>query len=235
MGLIMKNGISYSSGGSGSGNGSSASNAESVNYDNSNSGLEATDVQAAINELNSNLQSSITELNSNINDCFQSASNGKSLIASAITGKGIETDATATFETMATNITNIQSGGGGLPSTITAGDTPVLCSSTLAYTCTSTSMTASGISVTIPKNGTYRFKFSAGRTNTSGTWTAQLYKNGSAISGATATWSQYQGTYSGDITCSANDKIEIYVRSRGISYRAIVSPLVACIDWDNGF
>lgn len=49
----MKNGISYSSGESGGGD--SASNAESVNYDNSNSGLEATDVQAAINELNSNL------------------------------------------------------------------------------------------------------------------------------------------------------------------------------------
>lgn len=51
----MKNGISYSSGESGGGDGDSASNAESVNYDNSNSGLEATDVQAAINELNSNL------------------------------------------------------------------------------------------------------------------------------------------------------------------------------------
>lgn len=92
---------------------------------------------------------------------------------------------------MANNITNIQSGGEGLPSVITAGDTAILSSSTLAYTCTNTSMTATGISITIPKNGTYRFKFSAGRTSTSSTWTTQLYKNGTAISGTIATWNQY--------------------------------------------
>ena len=169
-----------------------------------------------------------------IDECFQSVSDGKALVASAITDKGVATDATASFAQMSQNIANISTGGGegGLPATIIAGDTPILCSSTLAYTCTSTSMTKTGISVTIPKNGTYRFKFSAGRTSTSGTWTAQLYKNGSAISSATATWSQYQGTYSGDIACNANDTIEIYARSRGTSYRAIISQLVACIDWD---
>lgn len=127
------------------------------------------------------------------------------------------------------------SGGVTVPSTITAGDTPVLVSSTMAYTCTATSMTKTGISVTVPRAGTYRFKFSCGRTNTSGTWTAQLYKNDSAVSGATATWSQYQGTYNGTITCNANDTIEIYARSRGSSYRLIVGHLTACIDWDTGF
>ena len=39
--------------------------------------------------------------------CFQSVSNGKSLIASAITGKGVSTAATATFQTMANNISSI--------------------------------------------------------------------------------------------------------------------------------
>ena len=198
--------------------------ARNVNFSNTVSKLSAVNVQDAIDELSSNL-----------NNCFQSASDGKSLIASAITGKGIETDATATFETMANNIINIKTGDIELPDTITAGDTTVLSSSTLVYTCTSTSMTATGISVTIPRDGTYRFKFSVGRTNTSGTWTAQLYKNGTAISGATATWNQYQGTYTGDITCSAGDKIEIYARSRGTTYRAIISQLVACINWDNKF
>lgn len=123
---------------------------------------------------------------------------------------------------------------GGLPSSIVAGDTPVLSSSKLAYTCTATSMTATGISVSITKAGTYRFKFSCGRTNTSGTWTTQLYKNGSAVSGATVTWSSYQGTCTADIACSAGDTIEIYARSRSTSYRNIVGQLVACIDWDNG-
>lgn len=44
------------------------------------------------------------------NELFQSVSNGKSLVASAITGKGIITDATATFATMASNINNIKTG-----------------------------------------------------------------------------------------------------------------------------
>lgn len=125
-------------------------------------------------------------------------------------------------------------GSGGAPSTIVAGDTPVLSSSKLAYTCNSTSMTATGISVSITKAGTYRFKFSCGRTSTSGTWTTQLYKNGSAVSGATVTWSSYQGTCTADIACSAGDTIEIYARSRSTSYRNIVGQLVACIDWDTG-
>lgn len=128
-------------------------------------------------------------------------------------------------------------GGGGIqiPTTITAGDTPVLVSSTMAHTCTSTSATATGISITVPRAGTYRFKFSCARTNTTGTYTAQLYKNGSAISGATATWNSYQGSYNGTVQCNANDKIEIYATSRGTSYRLITGQLVACIEWDTGF
>lgn len=133
------------------------------------------------------------------------------------------------------NVNVTSSGGVSVPSTITAGDTPVLFSSTMAHTCTSTSATATGISITVPRAGTYRFKFSCARTNTSGTWTAQLRKNGTAVSGATATWNQYQGSYSGDVQCNANDKIEIYSQSRGTSYRLITGQLIACIDWDTGF
>lgn len=48
-----------------------------------------------------------------IKEVFQSVSNGKSLIASAITDKGVETDADSTFEIMAQNIINIPSGSGG--------------------------------------------------------------------------------------------------------------------------
>ncbi len=48
-----------------------------------------------------------------IKEVFQSVSDGKRLIASAITGKGVETDAANSFEVMAGNIANIQSGSGG--------------------------------------------------------------------------------------------------------------------------
>lgn len=49
-----------------------------------------------------------------INEVFTSASNGKKLIAQAITGKGVETSETDTFSTMAQNISNIPSGSGGI-------------------------------------------------------------------------------------------------------------------------
>ena len=129
----------------------------------------------------------------------------------------------------ATAIVNVSS---SLPATITAGDTPILSSSELVYTCNSTTMTNTGIFITVPKAGTYRFKFSCGRTNTSGTWTTQLYKNGSAISGATASWSSYQGTYNGTVNCNANDVITIYAKTPNTYSRSIIGQLVACIDWN---
>lgn len=48
-----------------------------------------------------------------IKEVFQSVSDGKGLIASAITDKGVKTDAKDTFSTMAHNIGEIQTSGGG--------------------------------------------------------------------------------------------------------------------------
>ena len=74
-------------------------------------------------ELNGNLicDTSLSETSENpvqnkvitqkLNEVFQSVSNGKSLIASAITDKGVETASDATFEVMAENILSISSGG----------------------------------------------------------------------------------------------------------------------------
>ena len=47
--------------------------------------------------------------NSNFETLGESVSNGKTLVASAITAKGINTDATATFEIIANNINSIKS------------------------------------------------------------------------------------------------------------------------------
>lgn len=68
--------------------------AADISYNNTDSGLTATNVQDAIDEV------------------FQSVSDGKELIADAITDKGVPTSATDTFSTMATNISNISGGGG---------------------------------------------------------------------------------------------------------------------------
>lgn len=80
--------------------------ATNTSYDNSMSGANADNVQDALDE------------------CFQSVSNGKNLIASAITDKKVPTDADATFETMANNINAIKLGSGtAIPSDVKAGKT----------------------------------------------------------------------------------------------------------------
>lgn len=66
--------------------------AAQVGYNNVATGMAATNVQDAVTEL------------------FQSVSNGKSLIAGAITDKGISTSATDTFQQMADNISAIETG-----------------------------------------------------------------------------------------------------------------------------
>lgn len=124
------------------------------------------------------------------------------------------------------------SGETGLPDTIIAGDTPIIVSNVMVKTIADSNITATGIKIVVPKTGTYRFKFACGRTNITGDWTTQLYKNGVAISGAVATWSSYEGYCIADVPCTSGDEIEIYAQSRGTNYRNIISQLVACIDWD---
>lgn len=54
---------------------------------------------------------SVSAVKSAIDELGESVAEGKALIASAITDKGVETDSNATFETMASNIENLNSGG----------------------------------------------------------------------------------------------------------------------------
>lgn len=79
-----------------------AINAENIVIKDTDNNFTATHVEGALKEL------------------FQSASNGKQLIANAITGKGVVTNVSDSFQTMATNIKNISSGsagGGGITPT----------------------------------------------------------------------------------------------------------------------
>ena len=69
------------------------------------------------NDINANfedVENSIDQLNDNMQEVFQSVSSGKAKIAEAITDKGVSTSATASFDTMANNIENIETGGGGV-------------------------------------------------------------------------------------------------------------------------
>lgn len=80
--------------------------AQGTSFDNSENGMVATNVQDAIEENKNNILS----LNSEVDSLKLSVSNGKQLIASAITDKNISTSNTDSFQTMADNIKQIKTG-----------------------------------------------------------------------------------------------------------------------------
>lgn len=98
----------------------------------SDNSLETTskEVVGAINEVNSQykdiakevgtetLKTTAQDVKGAINEVFQNVSNGKQLIATAITDKGVVTSSDDTFQTMATNIGKI-SGGSSITYSIT--------------------------------------------------------------------------------------------------------------------
>ena len=129
-------------------------------------------------------------------------------------------------------------GGSGLPDVVEAGDTPVLMSSTYSVRCTSSSLSATGMTINIPKAGTYRFRWYMVKltdSGLSGTYATRLYKNGTA-QGSSQTIAENeefgQKACSIDLTCAAGDKIEIYGQCRGSNYPIGIGNFVACIDWD---
>lgn len=154
-------------------------------------------------------------------------------IKTAITGKGVTVPASAKIDDLADLIDAIQTGGGGSTLTPTAGDYPVVGNGGLGGG--GSNLTSTGISITIPVTGTYRFKWCAFRRNnsTSYSWSSRLYRTRSgqttAIGTENSTWtSTYIQTNSQDIACNAGDVITVYVRGRSNSY-SWGGMLTACV------
>ena len=131
--------------------------------------------------------------------------------------------------------------GSGLPSTITAGDTPVASSWVTSKVTDSSNETDTGISLTIKKTGTYRFKIlasSSGNSYSGSSYpTVYLYKNGSSVESASINTSSTLSLPSFDVACAAGDIIKVYAKASGSSWSSVVAliyGLVACINWDNG-
>ena len=80
-----------------------STNAKNTSFDNSSNGMVATNVQDAIEEN----KTSILKQGRDIDSLKLSVSNGKQLIASAITDKGVDTSNEDSFQIMANNINNI--------------------------------------------------------------------------------------------------------------------------------
>lgn len=131
--------------------------------------------------------------------------------------------------------------GGGSTLTPTAGDYPVVGDGSLGGG--GSNLTSTGVSVTIPVTGTYRFKWCAFRRNnsTSYSWSSRLYRTRNnqttAIGTENSTWtSTYIQENSQDIACNAGDVITVYVRGRSNSY-SWGGMLTACVAqklWTNG-
>ena len=69
--------------------------------------VDTAPVNGGINLITSG---AVYELQEQVDECFQSVSDGKALVASAITGKGVITASDAAFKTMANNISAISTG-----------------------------------------------------------------------------------------------------------------------------
>ena len=122
---------------------------------------------------------------------------------------------------------------GGSVLTPTAGDYPVVENAGLGGA--GSSLTSTGISITIPVTGTYRFKWVAARrsTGTSYTWSTRLYRTRggttTAIGTENSTWtSTYWQTNSQDIAVEAGDVITVYAAGRSSTY-TMAGNLSACV------
>ena len=132
---------------------------------------------------------------------------------------------------------NIPTGGGdGLPDVIVAGDTPILASWT-GKTVSTTTITDTGLSITIPKDGTYRLYIPATKGSgmgSSGNPTITVYKNGVATDYVVSVTSTTPTTpYSIDVECAEGDVIGLYATGYKASYSTTsvtVMALIACID-----
>lgn len=127
-------------------------------------------------------------------------------------------------------------GGDGLPDVIVAGDTPIL-GSWVGSQVTATQATDTGLSVTIPRDGTYRFYVTANKGSGYGVTknpTIQIYKNGVAHGTTISVNSSMpEKPYSVDVECSAGDVIKVYATAANASYSTtaiVVQALIACID-----
>lgn len=82
----------------------------------------------------------------------------------------------------------------------------------------STTVTALGSSFTAEKGGRYRVNAFLWRTNTSGTWSCQIYINGTAQTYGSVSWNGNRGTISSYFTLAEDDVVTVRGSSRGTSY-----------------
>lgn len=128
----------------------------------------------------------------------------------------------------------LPSGGGGVPSVIQPGNTPVTqVTSTARYSGTTPQKS---LELTILKDGYYKFTCVVARSGTTGSaWNYQLYVNDVQVSTGGRSWSNHVSRYSFEAPCYAGDKVALYVNANSSSTYIYPLCMMGCIDWDNGF
>lgn len=143
------------------------------------------------------IDETIHKLSESVNEAKKSVSDGKSAVASAITAMGVSTESDATFDTMATNVSNISKDATAETSDILSGETAYSGGAKVTGTMTNngakTATLNCGKSYTIPAgyhNGSGKITASSLASQTSATATADAiqagktaYVNGSKITG----------------------------------------------------
>lgn len=135
-------------------------------------------------------------------------------------------------------ITGAASSGVSPPSEITAGDQIVMLSPTikLSTQAASNAYEASGATLTIPRAGTYRFKWVFTWGYSLRSFNTRLYKNGTAVGTTHTHTGDGDSVFSEDLECAAGDVVEVYFK--GLYYFRVyygsAGNLAACIDWDIG-
>ena len=181
-------------------------------------------------------------------------SSAKTAIASAIAAKGVTVPSTTKLDGMAPLIESIPAGGAEWPDAPTAGNMPVLMSANLmGFAKYNMSALNPAVSITIPKSGTYRIKYSyvvgAFPQSLSGipVGSIRLRKNGSTVTTHSSSSSNYTPsakTASRDMALNAGDVIELYgsapysidSSTGGYSYSvAAGGSLTACIAPIDGY
>lgn len=136
--------------------------------------------------------------------------------------------------------TVLYSGESSIPSSITAGDTPVIVNNSTVSADRATTEESTGLTLSITKAGTYRIKAAATNPySASASFNykalARVYVNGTARGTSHTIAANTTIIISEDLVLNAGDTVEIYASSANISAKVSVSCLQACINWDNGF
>lgn len=91
-----------------------------------------------------------------------------------------------------------------------------------------TSLSTTGVTVTVQSAGNYKISWAAARSSSSGTMSTRLYVNGQAKDTDRTTWTRTYGQFItiNSFALKANDKVEIYARSGSTSRQCMVGNLI---------